>query len=87
MGGGWCNLAPIVNGTIFFRRRPRLLHLLAVSRHACLAFAGDRKGATAIEYAMIISGIFLVIVTAVYGLSDEVSNMFNTVSNNVRDNM
>lgn len=76
-----------MNGTIFFRRHPRLPHLLAVSRDACLDFAADRKGATAIEYAMIISGIFLVIVTAVYGLSDEVSNMFNTVSNNVRDNM
>jgi len=76
-----------VNGTIFIRGHPRLTHLLAVCLGAYLAFTGDRKGATAIEYAMIISGIFLVIVTAVYGLSDEVSNMFNTVSNNVQDNM
>jgi len=76
-----------VNRRISIIGRPCLRHPLAAVRDACRAFAGDRKGATAIEYAMIISGIFLVIVTAVYGLSDEVSNMFNTVSNNVQDNM
>jgi pilus assembly protein Flp/PilA len=41
----------------------------------------DRFGATAIEYALIASGIGLVIITAVNSLGTMVSAMFSTVAN------
>lgn len=40
----------------------------------------DRKGATAIEYALIASLIFLAIVGAVTSLSDSVIDLFTTIA-------
>jgi len=46
-----------------------------------------QSGATAIEYGLIVATIFLVIVAAVTGLSTEMTDMYNTVSNAVTGNM
>ena len=43
----------------------------------------DRKGATAIEYGLIAAGIAVVIIGAVKLLGNNLTNMFNNVSNNV----
>lgn len=47
----------------------------------------DESGATAIEYGLIAALIFLAIVTAVTTFSNEITNMFNTVSNTVQGNV
>ena len=44
---------------------------------------GDKRGATAIEYAMIISLIVLAMVTALGGVSNATTNKWNFVSNTV----
>jgi pilus assembly protein Flp/PilA len=44
-------------------------------------FWTDESGATSIEYGLICLLIFLVIVTAVRGVSTQVSGQFNAVSN------
>ncbi|MCZ8314180.1 Flp family type IVb pilin [Phreatobacter sp.] len=38
------------------------------------SFASDRSGATAIEYALVASGIAGVVILAVYALGDSVQN-------------
>jgi len=43
-------------------------------------FAGDEGGSTAIEYALIASGISIAIVGIVGGLGTNVKNMFASVS-------
>jgi len=43
----------------------------------------DRRGATAIEYALILSLIFLAMVVAIQGLASETTGMWNNVSNAV----
>jgi pilus assembly protein Flp/PilA len=43
-------------------------------------FAGDESGATAVEYAMIASGIAVAIVAAVMSLGTATTNMYNNVS-------
>jgi pilus assembly protein Flp/PilA len=43
-------------------------------------FCADESGATAIEYAMIASGIGVVLSTVVYTLRDKVKALFTTVS-------
>jgi pilus assembly protein Flp/PilA len=43
-------------------------------------FRSDENGATAIEYAMIASGIGVVISTVVYTLGDKVKTLFTTVA-------
>jgi pilus assembly protein Flp/PilA len=40
----------------------------------------DERGATAIEYAMVASGIGVVVSTAVYTLGDKVKGLFTNVS-------
>ncbi len=46
-------------------------------------FWNSESGATAIEYALIASLIFLAIVGAVRGFAGKTTNMFNTIQNNV----
>jgi pilus assembly protein Flp/PilA len=46
-------------------------------------FWTDDKGATAIEYGLIASLIFLAIIAAVNLLSDEMTDMYNFISNTV----
>jgi pilus assembly protein Flp/PilA len=50
-------------------------------------FGADDKGATAIEYALIASLIFLAIVAAVGLLSGEMTDMYNFISNAVSNNL
>ena len=50
-------------------------------------FAVDQSGATAIEYGLIISLIFLVIVSAVTAFGNKASLIFNTAMIAARDAM
>ncbi|WP_395649575.1 Flp family type IVb pilin [Brevundimonas sp.] len=50
-------------------------------------FLTDESGATAIEYGLIISLIFLVIVSAVTAFGNQASAIFNTAMYAVRDAM
>jgi pilus assembly protein Flp/PilA len=43
----------------------------------------DRRGATAVEYGLILSLIFLAMVAAVRGVATETTSMWNNVSNAV----
>jgi pilus assembly protein Flp/PilA len=43
-------------------------------------FFADRRGATAVEYALVAASIAVVIVGAVAGLGQQVSGLFNTVA-------
>jgi pilus assembly protein Flp/PilA len=47
-------------------------------------FARDETGATAIEYAMIASGIAVAIAATVMNLGTTVNNMFTSVSNSLK---
>ncbi len=47
----------------------------------------EEKGATAIEYALIATLIFLVIVSAIGVLSTNTTNMYNNISNAVTNNL
>jgi pilus assembly protein Flp/PilA len=44
-------------------------------------FCSDESGATAIEYAMVASGIGAFLAATVYGLGGKVKNLFITLSN------
>lgn len=46
----------------------------------------DERGATAIEYGLIISLIFLAMAGALGGVADVTINMWTNVSSEVRDN-
>lgn len=46
------------------------------------SFAGDARGATAIEYAMIASLISIVIVTAVAVIGTKLSSFFTSITDN-----
>ena len=47
--------------------------------------ARDQRGATAVEYALIISLIVIAIVTALRGVADTTIGMWNNVSTTVHD--
>jgi pilus assembly protein Flp/PilA len=49
-----------------------------------VAFLKDESAATAIEYALIASGVALAIVTVIKGLGTNVKNTFSTVSSAVK---
>ena len=46
----------------------------------------DRRGATAVEYGLILALIFLAMVTAVRGVASQTTQMWNNVSNEVTKN-
>ena len=46
----------------------------------------DRRGATAVEYGLILALIFLAMVAAVQGLAGETTKMWNNVSDAVTNN-
>jgi pilus assembly protein Flp/PilA len=48
------------------------------------AFLKDTSGATAIEYGLIVSLIFLAIVVAVSNFAGKTGNMYNTIANNMK---
>lgn len=54
-----------------------LRHLIAVR------FLSDETGATAIEYAVICAGIFLVIIAAVTLFATRVTNMWSLIASNI----
>lgn len=47
-------------------------------------FFSCEKGATAIEYALIASGIAIAVVVAVNGLGTNLNNSFTNVKNNIK---
>ena len=49
--------------------------------------ASCRSGATAIEYGLIVAGVFLAIVASVTMISGDMTNMYNSISNAVTGNM
>jgi len=57
-----------------FKRSTQAIHI------ALRRFASDERGATAIEYALIASGVSVTIVGIVGGLGSNVKTMFNNVS-------
>ena len=59
----------------------RKLTLLANTRRAAGLFLADERGATAIEYALIASGIGAAIISIVLGLGTSiVNNLYNKVA-------
>ena len=48
--------------------------------------AGDQKGATAIEYGLILAMIFLAMMVGVIAVGQTTSGMWNNVSEAVRNN-
>ncbi len=51
-----------------------------VVKRSVLRFVGNDSGATAIEYALIASGVSIVIVAVVSGLGTNVKTLFTSVS-------
>ncbi|MBU6444875.1 MAG: Flp family type IVb pilin [Alphaproteobacteria bacterium] len=49
------------------------------ARSVALSFAGDRSGATAVEYAIVAAGIALAVVTAVTLLGGQVLALFESI--------
>jgi pilus assembly protein Flp/PilA len=49
-----------------------------------IAFAADRKGITALEYALMVALVAVVIVAAVIGLGTNMARSFNNVSGYLR---
>ncbi len=47
-------------------------------------FAGDERGATAIEYGLIPAGIALVIITAVNGLGGKLNAKFVSINSQIK---
>ena len=59
--------------------------LLLNTGHAAGRFLGDERGATAIEYALIASGIAATIISIVFGVGNTiVNNLYNQVSAGLR---
>lgn len=44
-------------------------------------FVKDQRGATTLEYALVLIGIFLAIVSAIGFIGDDVQNLFDTTAN------
>ena len=55
--------------------------LRCAARRRLAAFWADRRGATAVEYALVASGIAAVIAVAVAALGDTVKALFTAVLN------
>ncbi|MBY0420854.1 MAG: Flp family type IVb pilin [Parvularculaceae bacterium] len=58
----------------------RTRRLVSFVRRAGAAFARDARGATAIEYSLIIALIFLAIVAAVRNYTASTSDMYSTIN-------
>jgi len=50
-------------------------------------FGEDRRGATAIEYGMIASGIVIVIIAALTGYGEQINAQWNWIANTVLANV
>jgi pilus assembly protein Flp/PilA len=56
-------------------------------KHAVIAFMKDESGQDLIEYALVAGLIGLGAVVAMTGLSGKIGNAFNTVGNNLTNNI
>ena len=56
----------------------------AAIKQSALDFARNDSGATAIEYALIASGVSIVIVATVTGLGSNVKTLFTSVSTSLK---
>lgn len=54
--------------------------LTALAARKAARFADDESGATAIEYAMIASGVGAAVAAAVYTLGSQVKDLFTTLA-------
>jgi pilus assembly protein Flp/PilA len=54
-----------------------------IMRESWRRFIADQSGATAVEYAVICSCIFLVAVSAIAAFGSAATNMFNNLSNSI----
>jgi len=54
------------------------------TKRSVLRFVGNDSGATAIEYALIASGVSIVIVAVVSGLGTNVKSLFSSVSSSLK---
>lgn len=52
-----------------------------------VAFCREERGATAIEYAMILALVFLALVGGAKHLANELDSMYNMISTNVQDSV
>ena len=60
-------------------------NLLSNTRRAAGRFLADERGATAIEYALIASGISAAVISIVFGLGNTVTNsLYNKVNTSLR---
>lgn len=58
---------------------------IATIRNALPAFFRARRGATALEYALIVACLVVVIIVAVDYVGEESSANFNTIANSMDD--
>ena len=56
-------------------------YVVSFAARALRALAGERSGATAVEYGIIVAGISVTILAAVSLIGDEMVSMFNFISN------
>jgi pilus assembly protein Flp/PilA len=54
--------------------------VLSIAGREVRRFAADERGATAVEYAMVASGVGAVIAATVYSLGSGVKNLYTTLS-------
>jgi pilus assembly protein Flp/PilA len=54
--------------------------MLSVVRKAALRFLKEDDGATAIEYGLLVAGISLIIVAAVFALGDTLAGFFTMLA-------
>jgi pilus assembly protein Flp/PilA len=48
------------------------------------AFVQNEDGASAVEYALLVAGIAVAIVTAVYALGSQINTMFGNIKNQLK---
>lgn len=53
--------------------------------HALRTFLKDEEAPTAVEYALMVAGIAVAIVAAVFALGDTVKSMFTSASNGINN--
>jgi len=59
----------------------KLTSLTSTAAQTVARFAADESGATAIEYAMIASGVGAAVAATVYSLGSQVKTLFTTLAN------
>ena len=64
-----------------------MLHLYVNASETIQKFKSDVSGATAIEYAVLASGIAMAVIVAVFNLGNEVSSMYDGVTTEVAEAM